>query len=76
MIRLKTKNGKEIVDTVYHVLKHSLSGRLRIHAAEFLRDTGWGKPVQKIDPIGDDGETMFIPITYVAVKADKHKKTN
>ena len=35
--------------------------------AEFLRDTGWGRPIQNIAPLGEDGEErIFVPIAYVS----------
>src|SRR3990167_1778146 len=52
LLRTKDKLPQEIYDAVYPLLK-SKSEKIIMQAAEFLRDSAWGKPMQ-IHDIPDD----------------------
>lgn len=64
LIRENTKDGHEIVATVLRVLRKSKSDKSRMWAAEWLRDTGWHKPVQGVRGMDDDGNDAPLRIVY------------
>src|SRR3990167_7578106 len=55
-VRERTKNGEEILDVIYSIMKESNSEVVRLKAAEMLRDWGFGKPKE----IKDTGEAPSI----------------
>src|SRR5215470_8051216 len=58
-VRLKTRNGRELVDFYYQVYKDTKeSTDTRIKAAMRLEDRGWGRPAQPIT--GDPAEPVSI----------------
>lgn len=48
-IREVTQNGRVIVDKVMAILTSTQSPKIALHAAEFLRDTAFGRPIQNIE---------------------------
>jgi 2-hydroxychromene-2-carboxylate isomerase len=48
LIRKQTNNGQEIVDKVLNILRNAEKNADVMWAAEWLRDTGYGKPAQAI----------------------------
>lgn len=65
LIRKATNDGNEIVEVALAVLRQTRSLNARMWAAEFLRDTGWHKPVVGIKGSDDDGNDAPIRIEYV-----------
>lgn len=65
LIREATGDGEEIVKKVLKVLRRSKSDKSIMWAAEWLRDTGWHKPVQGIRTTDEDGEDAPLQISYV-----------
>lgn len=65
LIRGKTRDGNLIIERVLFVLQQSKSYGAIMHAAEFLRDTGWWKPVQGIRGADENGNDQPIVIKYV-----------
>jgi len=67
LIRAKTNNGEEIVDKALSVLRTSRKNAEILHAAEWLRDTGWHKPIQGVRAVDDEGNdipmVLFVPST-------------
>ena len=68
LIRNKSQNGRLIVKKMWDTFMTTKDENMRHKYGEFLRDTGWGRPVQQIDTIAGDGETAFIPVVYVPAK--------
>lgn len=61
LIREATGDGKEIVEGVLDIFRFSQSEKTRMWAAEFLRDTGWHKPVIGLrNGDGDDSDPFRI----------------
>lgn len=71
LIRRETNDGEEIVRRVLGVLRRPRSQRMLMWAAEFLRDTGWHKPVQGLRGMDDDGNDAPIRIAYELVEPTK-----
>lgn len=49
-----------IVETVVDLLKNSRSEKIKMWSAEYLRDTGWGRPVQALS--NADGGNITIQV--------------
>jgi len=64
LIREATQDGKLIVDKVLKLFKKTQSEKTLLWCAEFLRDTGWSKPVQGIRGVDEDGNSAPIGIIY------------
>lgn len=60
LLRSKGKLPQEIYDSIHPLLK-SKSEKVRIMAAEFLRDTAWGKPISGV--IDQDGNWVPYSLT-------------
>lgn len=66
MIRDKTNDGQMILDVVLKILAKSKSDKARMGAAEFLRDTGFGKPTQGHEHGGLGGGPIVVEsVKYV-----------
>lgn len=59
LIREATDNGAEIINTVLGILRNSTSDKTKMWAAEYLRDTGWHKPVIGVRNGEGDGDDPF-----------------
>jgi hypothetical protein len=65
LIRQKTNDGQVILDAVFKILTKSHSDRARMQAAEFMRDTGFGKPAQQLEHGGLGGGPIIVePVRY------------
>lgn len=64
IIRNKKGLPKEIFKTVYGIMKNSDSEKLKLDAATFFSERGWGKPVQ---PLSNDSDNPFI---FEVLRAD------
>jgi hypothetical protein len=67
LIRKATNDGEEVVNKVLSILRKSKSEKMIMHAAEWLRDTGWHKPIQGIKAVDDDGNSIPFQIQFVSV---------
>lgn len=74
LIRKKTKDGEEIVDKVLEVLRKSKKNSEILWAAEWLRDTGWHKPIQGLRQVDGEGNDVLHPIQFVPFASNP--KTN
>jgi hypothetical protein len=64
LIREATDNGGELVNGVLEIFRKSKSEKLKMWAAEWLRDTGWHKPVQGLRSMDEDGNDAPLAIVY------------
>lgn len=64
LIREATNNGQEIIDGVLDIFRFSQSEKTRMWAAEFLRDTGWHKPVIGIRGTDDEGNDSPLRVIF------------
>jgi hypothetical protein len=62
LVREATKDGKEIIDKVLKILRQSDDEQMIMWAAEFLRDTGYGKPSQLNIHQNPDGSPLSIAL--------------
>ena len=62
MLREKKGLSKEIEKRVLECLRQKKSDKIALWAAEFLRDTMWGKPVQAVSPVDGDGNPLVLQI--------------
>lgn len=65
LIRKYTNDGELIIQRVLWVLKNGKSYGAVMQAAEFLRDTGWWKPVQGIRGADMEGNDRPVQVQYV-----------
>jgi hypothetical protein len=75
LIRRATKDGELIVNTALNLLKRGRSEKTRAWACEFLRDTGWHRPVQGVRGMDDDGNSIPLTIEYVSAGAKAAART-
>ena len=73
LVRVKSEDGKKLVEGVWKIFMTSKSEAHRLWAAEWLRDTGYGKPAQGVHISDGDGEPLTIKIINYA---DSVVKTN
>lgn len=66
LIREKTKDGEKIVEVAFKLLS-SKKESSRQWACEFLRDTGWHKPIQGIKSVDGEGNDVLPAIQFVPV---------
>ena len=62
-LRSKDRLPHEIYNAVHPLLKSKI-GKERIFAAEFLRDSAWGKPVQMLEPGNELSELIVRMVRY------------
>lgn len=64
LIKDRTRNGEEIVEGVMDCFRQPENQKIKLWAAEWLRDTGWGKPVSYTELDGSNGlpiGVIFLP---------------
>ena len=66
LIREQTADGAELVDFMLNVLRGRRKAplRLRMEAAAWLADRGFGKALQQLELGGPGGERLLIEIKY------------
>lgn len=64
LIREATENGGEIVRRVLKIMRETQSDKTRMWAIEWLRDTGWCKPVQGVRGSDEDGNDAPLRIVF------------
>ena len=62
LLRKKKKLPQELYNAVHPLLKSKKEATI-IWAAEFLRDTTWGKPAQELQHTGEGGKQIIVEIT-------------
>lgn len=64
LIREKTNQGQEIVEVALKSLRSEKKSDQQ-WACEFLRDTGWHKPIQGIRSVDENGDDVSPAIVFV-----------
>ena len=66
LVREQTADGAELVEFMLDVLRGKRKGplRLRMEAAAWLADRGFGKPVQQLDVGGVAGQPLAVRVEY------------
>ena len=65
-IRAQTNDGDDLVDLALSVLRDKEAGyRVRLEAATWLADRGFGRPVQETKLTGIEGGTIVVRLDLV-----------
>ena len=69
LIRKKSKNGKLIARKMWNTFMNTNDADIRHKYGIWLRDTGWGRPVEQIRALNENGDEIpFVPVVYVPAK--------
>lgn len=71
-VRQQTKEGKELVEFYLTVFRDDKDMRLRMQAADWLADRGFGRQVQAMEHSGPDGGPLQVVEQIVASRATDH----
>lgn len=59
---------EEAIDTIVSIMRNSLQEQMKLAAAKEILDRGHGRPMQRVEATGKDGEA----IAYTVIKASPH----
>ena len=57
-IREQTMDGKELADKALNIMRTSKDNRIVIDAMHYLADRGWGKPMQAVGALDEQGNLV------------------
>lgn len=64
----KKVNPNEIIAGVEKIFRTTKSESRKLQAAEFIRDSGWGKPSQSLQFSNPDGELLKVEVVNYTSK--------